>query len=112
VASALRHFDGSRYALLAWVVMDDHVHAVAHVHDGWTLEAIMHSWKSYTAHVLQRDHGRLGSVWLEEYYDRLIRDETDLREKMRYVVTNPERRWPGAGDYAWAWCLGMDEQDA
>src|SRR5438067_1612913 len=32
VAAAIRHFDGTRYALAAFVVMNDHVHVVVHPH--------------------------------------------------------------------------------
>lgn len=54
VANALRHFDGERYDLHAWVVMPNHVHVVVTPREGATLSSILHSWKSFTAHEVQK----------------------------------------------------------
>ena len=54
VASALRHFDGERYRLLAWCIMPNHVHGLVETSESWPLAAIVHSWKSYTANQLNR----------------------------------------------------------
>ena len=45
VASALKHFNGSRYELRAWVVMPNHVHSVVHPRPGESLSKILQSWK-------------------------------------------------------------------
>ena len=50
IMSALRHFDGSRYELYAYVVMDDHVHALVEPLEDYRLQKLVHSWKSFTAH--------------------------------------------------------------
>ena len=96
----LRHFDGGRYELTAWVVMNDHVHVVVRPHSGFSLSQILHSWKSYSAHVLQRKYGRIGSVWQHEGTDHIVRDEQDLYIKCNYILQNPLRRW-GVKDYPW-----------
>src|SRR5262245_61933794 len=49
VTSAIRHFDGVRYALHAFAVMDDHVHVIVQPLEGHRLESLVHSWKSFTA---------------------------------------------------------------
>jgi len=51
---------------------------------------------------MQKLHGRKGSIWLQEGFDRIIRDENELMEKCEYVLTNPIRRWPEVRDYKWA----------
>jgi putative transposase len=103
VLGVLLHFDGARYGLGAYVVMDDHVHAVLKALADWTLSAVMHSWKSFSANRLQRVHGRRGAVWQDESYDRIVRSGSDLEEKSAYVLANPARRWGEAGDdYAYA----------
>src|SRR5574338_831782 len=58
VASSLRHFEGQRYDLAAWVVMNDHVHVVLRPFPEWDLSSILHSWKSFTAHHLVKHSGR------------------------------------------------------
>ena len=102
VAAALRHFDRERYDLLAWCVMPNHVHAVFRAAEGHELSAIMHSWKSFTAHAINRRLARTGPVWQQESYDHLVRDEVDLGNQVRYVAANPARARLGA----WPWVGG------
>jgi len=49
VADAIRHFHGKRYQVLAWCVMPNHVHVVFSTLGEHKLEAILHSWKSFSA---------------------------------------------------------------
>ncbi len=97
VASSLRHSDGKHYALGAFVVMPNHVHALVQPADQATLTAIVHSWKSYTAHELQRMAGIKGRVWQEESFDRIVRDVIELKKFHDYILANPEaaRLQPG-----------------
>ena len=99
VARALCHFHGARYRLLAWCVMPNHAHAVVQPLEGWNLEKVMHSWKSYTAHACNKILGRTGTFWEQESYDHLIRDGKDLEHAVEYALTNPEN----AGLRAWPW---------
>jgi REP element-mobilizing transposase RayT len=107
VAEAIRRFDGQKYGLEAYVVMNDHVHVVLAPLGDVRLQDVVAAWKSYTTHRLQREHGRPGAVWQEEYFDRIVRDEAELAEKMNYVVNNPVRRWPDVTDYSWVWARGF-----
>ncbi len=95
--AALHRDDARRYDLLAYVVMDDHVHVIVCPWQGHTLERIVHGWKSTTAHRI----GRPG-VWQPEYYDRIIRDLAEFHRTVRYVLENPQRRWQ-TREYPFAW---------
>ncbi|RMH25768.1 MAG: hypothetical protein D6693_08315, partial [Planctomycetota bacterium] len=101
VVDALRHFDGERYDLIGYVVMNDHVHLVVRPYEGCELSGLLHTWKSYTANRMQRETGRVGAVWQDESFDRIVRDEDEYFEKLGYILTNPQRRWPGIQEYAW-----------
>jgi len=101
VAAALRHFDGQRYELLAWVVMDDHVHVILVLAEGRLLSEVLHTWKSFTAHRLSRLGGRPVPVWQDESFDRVIRSDRELEEKVAYIENNPRRRWPELVAYRW-----------
>jgi REP-associated tyrosine transposase len=103
IANAIRFFEHERYSLTAWVVMDDHMHAIVRPHDGWTLPKITHSWKSFTAHKLVKEFGRRPPVWLSESYDRLVRNERERMRFSRYILNNPSKRWPGCARYRWVW---------
>ena len=101
IARALKHFDGQRYQLGAFVVMNDHVHALLTPLGENALKDILHSWKSFTAHQMRRHP--TGRVWQDEYFDRIVRDEKEFVEKLRYIVKNPWKRWPDLEEYAWVW---------
>ena len=79
VEDALRHFDGMRYALYAFVVMPNHVHVLFMPEKGEALSRILHSWKSFTAHQLSDRVTGGGAVWQKESWDRLIRNEEHFR---------------------------------
>ncbi len=102
VADAIRHFDGKRYELLAYVVMDDHVHVLVSPFDTHSLQQIVHSWKSFTANALRKTRTRAVPVWQDEYFDRIVRDEAELLQKTEYILGNPVKRWPEIEDYRWA----------
>jgi putative transposase len=88
----------------AYVVMPDHLHgililrdyrnrvpAIGHVGPG-SLGAVVRSFKSAVA---ARVHGVRGTrdhaVWQRNYFDRIIRDKTDLDRVRRYIRENPAR---------------------
>src|SRR5262245_46529407 len=81
MAENIMHWDGTRYKLYGFVVMDDHCHAVLQPLEQHTLQQIMYSLKSYTANIMQRQFGRQGAVWQREYWDRIVRDENEFIEK-------------------------------
>ena len=101
VVQSLRHFDQKRYELLAYVVMEDHVHALVTPIGTAALEQVVHGGKSFTTHQLQHAFGRRGRVWQAEYFDRVGRDEAELLEKATYILHNPWKRWPELEEYRW-----------
>ena len=84
VQENLLHFDGTRYRLLAWVVMPNHVHALIEIAQ-MPLAEIMHVWKSYTGKAANRLLKRTGDFWQAEYFDHFIRDEEHFRKAVRYT---------------------------
>ena len=96
---AMRHFDGKRYELLAWSVMPNHAHVVLKTRPGERLDKILHSWKSFSAHEINKSSGSSGGVWQKESYDHLVRDREDLWNQVHYVLENPGK----AGLLGWRW---------
>jgi len=91
VASALKHFDGDRYDLLAYVVMPNHVHVLLTPKGQHTLDQILHSWKSFTASAINKALGRTGQLWQHETYDHIVRSPEALWSIARYILDNPEK---------------------
>lgn len=79
--------------------MPNHVHAVFKARAGFSLRRILHGWKSFTANQCNKILGRTGPFWMEESYDRLIRDEDELRRFVNYTLENPAK----AGLVSWKW---------
>lgn len=102
--AAIRHLEGEQYKLVAYVVMDDHVHVIAEPLAGFALEKIVQAWKSVSAHRINKALGWTGPVWMPEYFDRIIRDEEELIEKCVYTLNNPKKRWLERDDYKWVYC--------
>jgi D-tyrosyl-tRNA(Tyr) deacylase len=86
---ALRHFHGQRYTLGEFVIMPNHVHALVTPLGEQTLAQIIHSWKSYTAHEINRVLGRSGPVWQDEYFDHVVRNAQCLERFATYMAQNP-----------------------
>jgi REP element-mobilizing transposase RayT len=89
VENALLHFQGERYALSAWCVMPNHVHLVVTPFPGFTLPTILHSWKSFSAHEINKILDRSGSVWETESFDHLVRNERAFERFVIYTERNP-----------------------
>jgi putative transposase len=77
------------YALLATVVMPDHVHSVLKPAPGINLSRIMKGIKGVSAKQVNDARGTTGSLWQDESWDRIMRDEAELQEKLAYMLNNP-----------------------
>jgi REP element-mobilizing transposase RayT len=89
VQNALLHYDGVRYRLAAWVVMPNHVHLLASPCGGYGLSDIIHSLKSYTASESNKILSRKGAFWMEDYFDRYVRDFVHYERTVAYIENNP-----------------------
>jgi REP element-mobilizing transposase RayT len=89
VMANLAHFDGTRYRLLAWVIMPNHVHVLIETLEGVRLGSLVHSWKSYTAKEANKILGRSGKFWADDFFDRYIRDDKHFENTLNYIHFNP-----------------------
>ena len=81
VQQALLHFDDTRYRLLAWCIMPNHVHVVVETMSGDSLGDVVRSWKSFTARGANMRLGRSGAFWHADYFDRYMRNEKHLEKQ-------------------------------
>jgi len=91
LANTLRHGDGDRYRLHAWVVMPNHVHVLVTLAEVAKLEIEVGAWKSISARRINRLLGRSGTLWQEDYFDRLVRDREHFDNCVRYIRRNPDK---------------------
>jgi putative transposase len=101
--------NGRKFCLYAVVVMPDHVHMVlAPKYDDngpVSIAEIMQAIKGASAHRINKTLGRMGRVWQEESFDRALRREESIEDKVNYIIGNSV----GAGlaknplEYRWLW---------
>jgi hypothetical protein len=77
IEGVLHHFHGKRYDLDAFVVAPNHVHVIVTPRPSHDLSQVLHSWKSFTAHEIQKVEAasrRLQElqVWQKESFDPLL----------------------------------------
>ena len=99
IATALRHFDGTRVNIISFVIMPNHVHALFALMHDWPLEKIVHSWKRQSAVRINRLAGNNGVLWQRDYFDRLLRNEKHFAKCVRYIRKNAEKAHLRADEY-------------
>ena len=103
IENALLRFDGVRYRLLEWVIMPNHVHVLIETLSGFPLGGILHSWKSFTAKQANQTLGRAGPFWMQDYWDRYIRDERHFAAVREYIQQNPVKAGLVQQAREWRW---------
>ncbi len=88
VARALDHFNGLRYDLDEWVVASNHVHVLVAPREGNDLSQILHSWKSYTAQMCNRERNLSGTFWMDESFDHIVRSQRQLDSLVQYIKSH------------------------
>ena len=96
---------------LAFVVMPDHVHWLCELGSKQSLGQVLGGVKARTARVLKANHGLQPPIWQSGYFDRAIREESQLVKVARYIVANPLRKKlvEAIGDYPHWGAVFMDE---
>jgi putative DNA methylase len=89
IQDSLLHFDGERYRLSAWVIMPNHLHILFVPCAGYELSQILQYFKGYTARMANRILQRQGAFWMEDYFDRFVRNESHFNHAIAYIENNP-----------------------
>jgi REP element-mobilizing transposase RayT len=104
VAKALLFFHAKQYLLDEWVVMPNHVHLILWPMPNYTLSAILHSRKRYTAREANLMLRRTGeSFWQPESYDHWIRNEDEKFRIRQYIRNNPVKAGLCRAPEEWRW---------
>jgi putative transposase len=104
VEQALLRFDRTRYRLLAWCIMPNHVHVLVQTLAANGLPQVMHNWKGYTASAANRILGRSGAFWQKDYFDRFMRNDDHLATTQHYIEHNPVKAGLATEPSHWRWC--------
>ena len=117
VCNALLHFAGTRYTLLAFVVMPSHYHWLFLPLENWISsiseeacrtrtprERISQSIQSFTAKECNRIRGTSGTYWQGETFDHWVRNDGELARIIQYIEQNPVAAGlvADSADYPWS----------
>jgi REP element-mobilizing transposase RayT len=91
LSDALLFFQDQRYQLFGYAVMPNHCHLIVKPATGHSLEDILRAWKGYVAWQINRAVGSSGTIWQQESYDRIVRDEEHLYRVVQYIGRNPAK---------------------
>jgi len=115
VVDAWQHFHGSRYRLIAWTVMPNHVHVLIQQMEGYRLSDIVASWKKYTARKINALVGSANGcsgeqptrktrhLWQRDYWDRFIRNQSHFEQAIDYILNNPVKAGLVTPPQDWPW---------
>jgi putative transposase len=106
------------FEVIVYCFMPDHLHLVVEgLSDIADCKAFIKSAKQYSEYYYRRANGRI-RLWQRYGHDRIIRDDAELVEHVRYVVANPVKaglalepqQYPFLGSQRWTvaelldWC--------
>lgn len=88
---AIRRGDGLAYALGPYVIMPNHVHVLIHMSGSEELGRVVKAWKAVSGRGINRLLHRSGVLWMEEYFDHIVRDAAAYARFVEYIRRNPVR---------------------
>uniref|UniRef100_A0A832DIR7 Transposase IS200-like domain-containing protein n=1 Tax=Ignavibacterium album TaxID=591197 RepID=A0A832DIR7_9BACT len=90
IKNIIHMFDGLYYNLICYCIMPNHVHLVFSIFNNEkSLSDIMKLIKGNSSIMINRFLNRRGNLWQPESFDRLIRDDKELYQFIKYVLLNP-----------------------
>ena len=96
--------DRGDIALHGYIVMPDHYHVLLTLRGGSSISNVVRRVHSVLSRRIRKELGINDRVWQRRFYDHLIRDERDWREKLTYMHGNPVRAGlvENATSYDWS----------
>lgn len=91
VADSIENFEGDRYVLYGYVIMPNHVHALAAFDRDERMLKQMRSWKRFSAGKINELLSRSGPFWQRDGFDHLVRDDESVVHFQNYIAQNPAK---------------------
>jgi REP element-mobilizing transposase RayT len=90
VEDSITKFDGLRLHFDCLVIMPNHVHLIVKPNDNENVFKLIGGMKGYSARVCNALLGRTKQAfWMEDSYNRIVRDYDELRAFREYIRKNP-----------------------
>lgn len=95
VYDAILFWNNKKYVVLCFVILTDHVHIICSFGEDEKdddLSNVMKSIKVYSANRINKLRKRKGIVWQRDFFNRVLRGDHELKEKINYMWENPMKR--------------------
>ena len=92
-----------RFRLCGYVLMPDHWHALMGVQHPLVISRAVQDVKWLSARRLNRHRQTAGPVWQHQFWDRFVRHEKELSERLEYMHLNPVARGLVEKPEDWRW---------
>ena len=104
VEDTLLYDNEKLYHLISWCIMPNHVHVMIEVLNDSPISTIVQHWKSVSAHKANHILNREGPFWMQEYFDRFVRNMDHYNSAIRYIDMNPIKAGltQYIGDWRWS----------
>ncbi|HCY76570.1 MAG TPA: hypothetical protein DHV28_11680 [Ignavibacteriales bacterium] len=90
IKETIEKYENKLYQLICYCIMPNHVHIVFTIlNTGKTLSDIMKLIKGSSSISINKLLNRKGNLWQAESFDRLVREEKELYNIIKYVLLNP-----------------------
>jgi putative transposase len=77
--------------LYAYCVMPDHIHLLIAAGGNHNVVSFVQAYKSKTTRMYWTTKNQ-GKLWQHGFYDRILREEQDIKQVSRYILENPVRK--------------------
>jgi REP element-mobilizing transposase RayT len=89
VMEAIQFVRYEKAFVFSFAIMPDHIHLLLVPKTPWTISQVMQSIKGFSSRAINQRRGTRGAIWQQSFYDRVIRDEEQLRSTLAYIHQNP-----------------------
>jgi len=81
-----------KFFLLGFTIMPEHFHLIIIPKGNIVLSWVMQEIKKGSARLINIRGNTKGKIWMDEFYDYVIRDENDLIKHLDYIYNNAVKR--------------------
>lgn len=100
VEDSITKFDGLRHDLDCLVIMPNHVHLILKPRTEENVFQLIGGMKGFSARVCNARLGRTHQAfWMEDSYNRIVRDDDELRAFRDYIHKNPAQAGLRASEF-------------
>ena len=108
VMESVRHFDGTKYDLIAVLALAAKIYAVVTPYARQRVGRLAGSWKRWLFGL----DGRSLPLWRRGYFDRIMRGPEEVGRRIQQLRGLPGPLPQGTAEFEWLWLRGEGRREA